>query len=141
MFFWFVSEQSLLRQGAASPERPPCLSTGRVYENHDGLRAGVAVGHGRGFAVGRGTNVSLLIILSLVPVPCMYKVQYTPIKNVKKLLIQKSVSVRSNGVSKNPFFHTDFKNVHMTLLKSAPKESFAQKTDFFRTLSNFQLVK
>ena len=91
--------------------------------------------------MGRGTNVSLLIILSLVPVPCMYKVQYTPIKNVKKLLIQKSVSVRSNGVSKNPFFHTDFKNVHMTLLKSAPKESFAQKTDFFRTLSNFQLVK
>jgi hypothetical protein len=68
MFFCFVLEQSLLRQGDASPERPPCLSTWRVYENHDRLRAGVAVGHGRGFALGRGKNVSLLIVLSLVPV-------------------------------------------------------------------------
>ncbi len=38
--------------------------------------------------------------------------------------------IRSNGVSKNPFFHTDFKNVHMTFVKSVPKKSFAQKTDF-----------
>ncbi len=38
--------------------------------------------------------------------------------------------IRSNGVSKNPTFHTDFKNVHMTLVKSATKKSFAQKTDF-----------
>ncbi len=38
--------------------------------------------------------------------------------------------IRSNGVSKNPFFHTDFKNVQVTLVKSAPKKSFAQKTDF-----------
>ena len=36
--------------------------------------------------------------------------------------------IRSNGVSKNPSFHTDFKNVHMTLVKSAPKKSFSQKT-------------
>jgi hypothetical protein len=36
--------------------------------------------------------------------------------------------IRSNGVSKNPSFHTDFKNVHMTLVKSAPKKSFGQKT-------------
>jgi hypothetical protein len=35
---------------------------------------------------------------------------------------------KSNGVSKNPSFHTDFKNVHMTLVKSAPKKSFSQKT-------------
>ncbi len=49
--------------------------------------------------------------------------------------------IRSNGVSKNPSFHTDFKNVHMTLVKSAPKKSFAQNTDFFRTEENFQLVK
>jgi hypothetical protein len=39
--------------------------------------------------------------------------------------------IRSNGVSKNPFFHTDFKNVHMTLVKSAPKKSVAQKNRFF----------
>ncbi len=38
--------------------------------------------------------------------------------------------MRSNEVLKNPSFHTDFKNVHMTLVKSAPKKSFAQKTDF-----------
>jgi hypothetical protein len=69
MFFGFVLEQSLLRQVAASAERPPCLSTWRVYENHDGLRAGVAVGHGRGFALGRGKNFSLLIVRSLVVVP------------------------------------------------------------------------
>ncbi len=30
--------------------------------------------------------------------------------------------IRSNGVSKNPSFLTDFKNVHMTLVKSAPKK-------------------
>jgi hypothetical protein len=41
--------------------------------------------------------------------------------------------IRSNGVSKNPPFHTDFKNVHMTLVKSAPKKSLAKKTIFFRT--------
>jgi hypothetical protein len=34
---------------------------------------------------------------------------------------------RSNGASKNPFFRTDFKNVHMTLVKSAPNKSFSQK--------------
>ncbi len=48
---------------------------------------------------------------------------------------------RSNRVSKNPSFHTDFKNIHMILVKSAPKKSIAQKNDFFRTLANFQLVK
>jgi hypothetical protein len=32
------------------------------------------------------------------------------------------------GASKNPSFRTDFKNVHMTLVKSAPKKSFSQKT-------------
>jgi hypothetical protein len=31
---------------------------------------------------------------------------------------------RSNGASKNPSFCTDFKNVHMTLVKSAPKKKF-----------------
>ncbi len=35
---------------------------------------------------------------------------------------------RSNGASKNPPFRTDFKNVHITLVKSAPKKSFSQKT-------------
>ncbi len=35
---------------------------------------------------------------------------------------------RSNGPSKNPAFCTDFKNVHMTFVKSAPKKSFGQKT-------------
>jgi hypothetical protein len=35
---------------------------------------------------------------------------------------------RSNGASKNPSFRTDFKNVHMTLVKNAPKKSFSQKT-------------
>jgi hypothetical protein len=35
---------------------------------------------------------------------------------------------RSNGTSKNPSFRTDFKNLHMTLVKSAPKKSFGQKT-------------
>ncbi len=49
--------------------------------------------------------------------------------------------IRSNVVSKNLSSHTDFKNVHMTFVKSAPKKSFAQKTDFFRSLANFQLVK
>jgi hypothetical protein len=29
---------------------------------------------------------------------------------------------RSNGASKNPSFRTDFKNVHMTLVKSAAKK-------------------
>ncbi len=38
--------------------------------------------------------------------------------------------IRPNGVSTNPSFHTDFKNVHLTFIKSAPKKSFAQKTDF-----------
>jgi hypothetical protein len=35
---------------------------------------------------------------------------------------------RSNGASKNQSFRTDFKNVHMTFVKSAPKNSFSQKT-------------
>jgi hypothetical protein len=35
---------------------------------------------------------------------------------------------RSNGASKNPSFRTDFKKVHMTLVKSEPKNSFSQKT-------------
>jgi hypothetical protein len=37
---------------------------------------------------------------------------------------------RSHGASKNPSFRTDLKNVRtgMTLVKSAPKESFSQKT-------------
>ena len=35
---------------------------------------------------------------------------------------------RSNGASKNPTCRTDFKNVHMILVKSAPKKSFSQKT-------------
>ena len=35
---------------------------------------------------------------------------------------------RSNGASKNPSFCTDFKNVHLTFVKSAPKKSFSQKT-------------
>ncbi len=32
---------------------------------------------------------------------------------------------RSNGASKNPSFRSDFKNVYMTLVKSAPKKSFS----------------
>ena len=35
---------------------------------------------------------------------------------------------RSNGASKNPSFRIDFKNVNLTLVKSAPKKSFSQKT-------------
>jgi hypothetical protein len=35
---------------------------------------------------------------------------------------------RSNGASKNSSFRTDFKNVNLTLVKSAPKKSFSQKT-------------
>ncbi len=35
---------------------------------------------------------------------------------------------RLNVASKNPSFRTDFKNVHMTFVKSAPKKSFSQKT-------------
>jgi hypothetical protein len=42
---------------------------------------------------------------------------------------EKKISLdRSNGASKNSSFRTDFKNVHMTLVKSAPKKSFSQKT-------------
>jgi hypothetical protein len=44
------------------------------------------------------------------------------------------------GYKKNPSFHTDFKNVHMTSVKSAPKKNFAQKTDFFRTFSIGKIV-
>ncbi len=46
---------------------------------------------------------------------------------------------RLNEVSKNPSFHTNFKNVHLTLVKSAPQKCFAQKNKFFGT--NFQLAK
>jgi hypothetical protein len=35
-----------------------------------------------------------------------------------------------NGASKNPSFRTDFKNVHMTLVKSAPKRVLAKKNYF-----------
>ncbi len=38
--------------------------------------------------------------------------------------------IRSNGLSKNPSFHTDFKNVHMTLVKSAPKKILPKKPIF-----------
>ncbi len=37
---------------------------------------------------------------------------------------------RSNGVSKNPSFHTDFKNVQMSLVKSASKNFFLPKIYF-----------
>jgi hypothetical protein len=36
----------------------------------------------------------------------------------------------SNGVKNNLSFYADFKNVHLTLVKSAPKKSFAQKPIF-----------
>jgi hypothetical protein len=42
-------------------------------------------------------------------------------------------SIRSIGVSKNLSFQTDFQNVHMTLVKSAPKKKFRPKS--------FQLIK
>ncbi len=32
---------------------------------------------------------------------------------------------RSNGVPKNPSFYTDFKNVHLTFVKSSPKNQFS----------------
>jgi hypothetical protein len=32
---------------------------------------------------------------------------------------------------KNPSFHIEFKNVHLTLVKSAPKKSFGKKTESF----------
>ncbi len=34
----------------------------------------------------------------------------------------------ANGVSKNPCFHIDFKNVNSILVKSVPKKSLAKKT-------------
>jgi hypothetical protein len=33
------------------------------------------------------------------------------------------------GYQKILSFYTDFKNVHLTFVKGAPKKSFAQKTD------------
>jgi hypothetical protein len=33
----------------------------------------------------------------------------------------------SDGESKNRLFSTDFKNVHVTLVQSAPKKSYAKK--------------
>jgi hypothetical protein len=33
----------------------------------------------------------------------------------------------ANGITKNPSFHTDFKNVNLILVKSAPKKVFAKK--------------
>jgi hypothetical protein len=49
--------------------------------------------------------------------------------------------IRSNGVSKNPTFHTDFKNVHMTLVKSAPKKGYVKKKKFFFNWLNKFLAK
>ncbi len=46
---------------------------------------------------------------------------------------------RSNGASKNPSFLTDFKNVHMTFVKSAHKKSFSQKT--ILPIENLRLKK
>jgi hypothetical protein len=40
----------------------------------------------------------------------------------------------------DPSFHTDFKNVHMTLVKSAPKKSFSQKTILTFENCNFFLL-
>jgi len=37
---------------------------------------------------------------------------------------------RSNGVSKNLFFYTDFKNVHLFKVKISPIKRCAQKNDF-----------
>jgi hypothetical protein len=34
----------------------------------------------------------------------------------------------ANGISKNPSFHIELKNVNWILVKSAPKENFIQKT-------------
>jgi hypothetical protein len=36
----------------------------------------------------------------------------------------------ANGVSKDPSFHTDFKNVNFILVKSALKKVFARKIGF-----------
>ncbi len=38
---------------------------------------------------------------------------------------------------KNPSFYADFKNVHLTLVTSALKKSFAQKPDFSGTWKFF----
>jgi hypothetical protein len=35
------------------------------------------------------------------------------------------------GYQKIQSFYTDFKNVHLTFVKGAPKRSFAQETDVF----------
>ncbi len=51
--------------------------------------------------------------------------------------MKKYFFIRSNGVSKNPSFHTDFKNVHMTLVKSAPEKRFAQNTNFLGLRQTF----
>jgi hypothetical protein len=46
----------------------------------------------------------------------------------------------SNEASKDPSFGTDIKNVQMTLVKSAPKKSFAQKTDFLGKISVGKII-
>ncbi len=65
--------------------------------------------------------------------------KYWVVASILGFLVQKKYSltllwgenffslISSNGVSKNPFFHTDFKNVHMTLVKSAPKKILPKK--------------
>jgi len=35
----------------------------------------------------------------------------------------------ANGASQNPPFHTDFENVNLILVKSAPKKVFAEKNE------------
>ncbi len=45
------------------------------------------------------------------------------------------------GYQKNLSFHNDFKNIHMTLVKSAPKKSAAQKTGFLGLGKIFLLLK
>ncbi len=49
------------------------------------------------------------------------------IKKVHSPFLELKTFFSLNEASKNPSFRTDFKNVQMTLVKSAPKKSFSQK--------------
>ncbi len=56
---------------------------------------------------------------------------FWPFKFTERLSLLRDENVislnRSNGVSKRPSFQTDFKNVQMTLVNSAPKNVFPKK--------------
>jgi hypothetical protein len=61
---------------------------------------------------------------------------FLPLSSQKVFLVPSTVgdekkfsSNMASGLSQNPLFPTDFKNVNLILVKSAPKKGFSQKTD------------